>query len=47
LTYACGRKFDAADRGRVEAIGVAVGQRGNGLRDLVELVVQSEAFRSR
>jgi hypothetical protein len=47
LTYACGRKFDAADRGRVEAIGVAVGQRGNGMRDLVELVVQSEAFRKR
>lgn len=47
LTYACGRKFDAADRGQVDVIGTAVARRGNGLRDLVELVVQSEAFRKR
>lgn len=47
LTYACGRKFDAADRAQVEGIGAAVERRGNGLRDLVELVVQSEAFRKR
>jgi hypothetical protein len=45
LTYACGRKFDAADRPRIEAIANAVAQKGNGLRDLVELVVLSDAFR--
>ena len=47
LTYACGRKFDAADRPQVEAIAINVGEQGNGLRDLVELVVQNEAFRKR
>ena len=47
LTYACGRKFDAADRPQVDAIATKVAEQGHGLRDLVELVVQSEAFRQR
>lgn len=47
LTYACGRKFDAADRPQVEAIATKVGDQRNGLRDLVEFIVQSEAFRKR
>ncbi|MDX1985028.1 MAG: DUF1592 domain-containing protein [Bryobacteraceae bacterium] len=45
LTYACGRKFDAADRPRIDAIAGAVAKKGNGLRDLVELIVLSDAFR--
>jgi hypothetical protein len=47
LVYACGRKFDAGDRLQVEGIAGKVAARGNGLRDLVELVVESEAFRRR
>ncbi len=47
LTYACGRKFDSADRPQIEAIATKVAEQGHGLRDLVELVVQNEAFRKR
>ena len=45
LTYGCGRKFDAADRPQIDAIASAAAQKGHGLRDLVELVVLSDAFR--
>ncbi len=47
LTYACGRKFDAADRDRVQAMASAVEAKGSGLRDLVEAVALSESFRGR
>lgn len=47
LTYGCGRKFDTRDRVGVEAIAGKAAARGSGLRDLVELVVESEAFRRR
>ena len=47
LTYACGRKFDALDRPAVETIAQDVARQGYGLRDLVERVVLSEAFRRR
>jgi len=47
LTYSCGRKFDAADRPQIDAIATAVAQKGHRLRDQVELVVLSEAFRRR
>ena len=47
LTYACGRKFDAADRGSVESVAAAAEAKGSGLRDLVESVVVSESFRGR
>lgn len=47
LTYACGRKFDAADRPRIEAIATVVEKKGNGLRDLVEQIVLSDAFRAK
>lgn len=45
FNYACGRKFDAADRPQVEAIAAKVSAQGLGLRDLVETIVQNEAFR--
>jgi len=47
LTYACGRKFDAADRAQIEAVAGRAAAKGSGLRDLVELVVLSDAFRRR
>jgi hypothetical protein len=47
LTYACGRKFDAADKPGIDSIAAAVAKKGYGLRDLVEMVVLSEAFRNR
>ncbi len=47
LTYACGRKFDAGDRPNVDAITSKISERGDGFRDLVELIVQNEAFRNR
>jgi hypothetical protein len=45
LTYACGRRFDAADGPGIDVIATAAARSGGGLRDLVELVVLSEAFR--
>lgn len=47
LTYACGRRFDVTDQPQIEAISTAVAQKGNGLRDLVESIVLSDAFRRR
>jgi hypothetical protein len=45
LTYACGRKFDAADATAIDGIAKAASAKGDGLRDLVELIVLSDAFR--
>jgi cytochrome c553 len=45
LTYGLGRKVGFQDRPVVEGIVDELAARGNGLRDLVELVVLSEAFR--
>ena len=45
LTYACGRKFDGGDRAHIGAIVSKLAARGDGLRDLVELAVESDAFR--
>ncbi|MFN7939069.1 MAG: DUF1592 domain-containing protein [Bryobacteraceae bacterium] len=47
LTYACGRKFDAADQPRIDTIATLVEKKGNGLRDMVEQIVLSDAFRSK
>jgi hypothetical protein len=47
LTYACGRKFDSADRPLIEAIATGVEKNGSQLRDLVEQIVLSDAFRAR
>ena len=44
LTYATGRKVEAADRGEINQIAVALGENGDRLRDLVHLVVKSEIF---
>ena len=45
LTYAIGRELSFRDRSQVEAIANSLAEKGLGLRDLVELVVLSEAFR--
>jgi hypothetical protein len=44
LTYATGRKLEATDRGEVEKILEELNQYDNRLRDLVNLVVQSQIF---
>ncbi len=46
LTYALGRELTFGDRATVREIREELENRGNGLRDLVELVVTSEAFQS-
>jgi len=47
LTYACGRRIEKLDRPQVDRIGRELEKRGYGFRDLVELVVLSDAFRSK
>jgi len=47
LTYACGRRVEKPDRPVVDRIAKDLGARGYGFRDLVELVVLSEAFRAK
>jgi len=47
LTYATGRKMEALDRGEIDRIVVALGERDNRLRDLIHLVVRSEIFLDR
>lgn len=44
LTYALGRELEITDRPSVDQIVSELAKRGNGLRDLVRLVVLSEAF---
>ena len=45
LTYALGRELSFGDRKTVQGIVEELEKRGDGLQDLVELVVTSEAFR--
>lgn len=47
LSYACGRQMEPLDRGHIDALLMELSKRGNGLRDLVELVVTSELFRNK
>jgi Protein of unknown function (DUF1592)/Protein of unknown function (DUF1588)/Protein of unknown function (DUF1587)/Protein of unknown function (DUF1585)/Protein of unknown function (DUF1595)/Planctomycete cytochrome C len=47
LSYACGRHMEALDRPRIDALIEALHKRGNGMRDLIELVVTSELFRQK
>lgn len=47
LSYSLGRTLGVADRPQVESIVEQLSERGGGFRDLVELVVLSEAFRRR
>ena len=46
LMYGTGRHLQPADRPQIDRIVAELGQRGNGFRDLIKLVVLSEAFRS-
>lgn len=46
LTYALGRELTFGDRATVKGILEELEHRGNGLQDLVELVVTSDAFQS-
>jgi hypothetical protein len=47
LSYATGRQAQPADRRHIEQIVKELASRGDGMRDLVELVVLSEPFRSK
>jgi hypothetical protein len=47
LTYACGRRMESADRPQIARIVQTLQTRGDGFRDLMELVVSSEIFRDR
>ncbi|MEO7649171.1 MAG: DUF1585 domain-containing protein, partial [Bryobacteraceae bacterium] len=47
LSYACGRRIEKLDRPRVDRVVRQLGERGYGFRDLVELSVLSEVFRSK
>jgi hypothetical protein len=44
LFHALGCRLDFRDRPQIEAIAAALASRGYGLRDLVELIVASDAF---
>ena len=44
LTYASGRILEPTDRGEVDRIVSKLKEKGDGLRDLIQLVVQSEVF---
>ncbi len=47
LAYACGRRMEPLDRPVIDHILRELKQRNYGMRDLIELVVLSEAFRSK
>jgi hypothetical protein len=47
LEYSTGRIMEVTDRGTIEQISESESATGNGLRDLVHAVVQSEAFRTK
>ncbi|MFT5467412.1 MAG: hypothetical protein ACI8UO_002516 [Verrucomicrobiales bacterium] len=47
LTYAIGRQLEPADRGEVDRIVAELNREGDGLRDLVHLIAQSEVFRTK
>ena len=44
LTYASGRLIEPTDRGEVDSIVEKLAAKGNGLRDLIKFVVQSDVF---
>ena len=46
LAYATGRRLSLGDRPHVDRIVAQLSERGGGLRDLIQLVVASEPFRS-
>jgi hypothetical protein len=47
LSYGCGRQIERSDRPNVDHIAQELGSHGYGFRDLIELVVLSETFRSK
>jgi cytochrome c5 len=47
LSYACGRRIEPLDRPRVDRITGELEKRGYGFRDLVELAILSDIFRSK
>ncbi|PHS03109.1 MAG: hypothetical protein COA78_19005 [Blastopirellula sp.] len=47
LEYGTGRIMEVTDRGTVDKITESISAKGNGLRDLVHAVVQSEIFRTK
>ncbi len=47
LTYGCGRRMEASDRPGIDKLLAESARKGNGLRDLLELVITSETFRSK
>ncbi len=47
LSYATGRRTTPADRPQVERIVAQLSQRGDGLRDLIELIATSDAFQAK
>mgnify|MGYP003762656869 CR=1 FL=1 len=44
LAYSSGRILESTDRGDVDEIVRKLQDKGNGIRDLVKLVVQSDVF---
>ncbi len=46
LTYAMGRRVETGDRPAIDQILAQSRERGDGMRDLIKLVVQSDPFRS-
>jgi hypothetical protein len=47
LSYGSGRLMEPGDRGEVDRIAAELKEKGNGLRDLVHLVVRSDIFRNK
>ncbi len=47
MAYAIGRKIDPSDRPDIDAIIAAGGEKGDGMRDLIRLIVQSDPFREK
>ena len=47
LAYACGRRMEPLDRPAIDAVVAATAAGGWPLRDLIEAVVLSDAFRRR
>jgi hypothetical protein len=47
LSYACGRRIEPLDRANVDKILTGLTEDDAGLRTLIELIVQSETFRSK
>jgi hypothetical protein len=46
-TYALGRPMNFADRGEIEKMATELKKRGNGLQDLVSLVIHSPLFQQK